>query len=151
MHKLLIIDGHSLAYRAFYSSPPTMTLSDGQPVNAIYGFVVLLFKAIEKFNPDAICICFDRKEPTFRHELYKEYKAHRPETPEELKHQIPLLMKVINELGIRTLSMAGFEADDLIGTLSLIAEKKHYQTLIMTGDKDEFLSHLFFSLSGKTG
>lgn len=137
MRKLLLIDGHSLAYRAFYSSPLTMTLSDGQPINAVYGFMVLLFKALDLFNPDALCICFDRKEPTFRHQLYPEYKAHRPPSPDAFKTQIPLLLRAIRDLGLSVLDLAGFEADDLIGTLSLKAHQQESDTIILTGDKDE--------------
>lgn len=135
--KLLLIDGHSLAYRAFYSSPLTMTLSDGQPINAVYGFISLLIKALEKFQPTHLCICFDRKEPTFRHELYTEYKAHRPPTPPEFIPQVPLLIRAIEDIGISTLDKPGFEADDLIGTLSAMAEKEQFRSFIMTGDKDE--------------
>jgi DNA polymerase-1 len=113
-------------------------LPDGQPVNAVYGFISLLFKALEIFKPDSLAVCFDLPQPTFRHAFFPDYKAHRPPSPEEFRSQLPLLKEAINKLGIYMLSLAGYEGDDLIGTVSFLAEAENYQTLIMTGDRDAF-------------
>lgn len=134
--KILVVDGFSVAYRAFYALPPTMTLKDGTPINAVLGFGNLLFNAIDQFNPDHVVICFDRREPTFRHQLFADYKAHRPPPPEDFVVQVPILKSFISELGIRILEKAGFEADDLMGTLSRMGDEVHMDTLLMTGDKD---------------
>ncbi len=132
----LIIDGHSLVFRCYYGFPATLTLPNGQPIHAVYGFITLLFKAIEDFNPEHLCICFDRKEPTFRHILYEAYKAHRPPAPEDLFVQVTLLKELLEKLKIPVLEVPGFEADDLMGTLSLEAKKHHLHTLLMTSDQD---------------
>lgn len=131
----LIIDGHSLAYRAYYGFPNTLTFN-GSPVNAVYGFVALLFKAIDDFKPSHVCVCFDRKEPTFRHQVYEAYKAQRPPAPDDFISQIRLLKTLLGELSIPILEQPGFEADDLMGTLSLQAKSYHLHTLLMTGDQD---------------
>jgi len=125
-----------LAYRAFYSYPLTLTLSDGQPINAVYGFAALLMSGIEEFKPDYVSVCFDRKEPTYRHQIYKEYKAHRPPPPEEFSTQVPLLRDILEKMAIPSIDMAGYEADDLMGTLSKHAESEGLNCVIMTGDLD---------------
>ncbi|MFC1617008.1 DNA polymerase I [Candidatus Margulisiibacteriota bacterium] len=134
---LLIIDGHALAYRCFYSFPISLT-HDDKPINVVYGFVTLLYQALELFKPNAVCICFDRKEPTFRHKMYSDYKAHRPPSPEEFKSQVPILKNIISDLGISVVEKAGYEADDLIGTISEFGDQKNIQSMILTGDKDTF-------------
>ena len=134
--KFLIVDGFSLAYRAFYAFPPNLTFPDGQPSNAVYGFLSLLFNCMDQFKPDHVCICLDRKEPTFRHKMYKEYKAHRPPAPVEFSSQIPYLYEVLKKLGLNTYEMAGFEADDIIGTLARQADEQAVDSYIMTGDLD---------------
>lgn len=153
MSKLLLIDAFSLAFRAFYAYPHTLTLSDGTPSNAIYGFVSLVFQAIDQIDPDYICVCFDRKEPTFRHEMYKEYKGHRPPPPEEFSVQVPYLFKIINELGLHQCDTPGFEADDVIGTLATHAEQVGMQAFIFTGDQDSFqlVSELVSVVAPKRG
>ena len=98
--KLLIIDAFSLIFRAFYSYPPTLTLQDGTPINAAYGFIAMLFKAIDQFSPEYVCVCFDRKEPTFRSEIYPEYKAHRPEPPDEFKVQVPHILELVEKMSL---------------------------------------------------
>jgi DNA polymerase I len=134
--KFMIVDGHSLAYRAFYAFPDSLTLPNGDPINAVYGFIAMLFKSIEEFNPHLLCICFDRREPTHRHIMYKPYKAHRPPAPDNFKVQMPVLRRILEELNIKSLDLAGYEGDDLFGTLSSIAESKHIESYIMTGDTD---------------
>ncbi|MDA1353539.1 MAG: DNA polymerase I [bacterium] len=138
MPKLLLIDAFSLAFRAFYAYPPTLTLEDGTPSNAIYGFASLVFQAIDQIDPDFICVCFDRKEPTFRHTMYTEYKGHRPPPPEEFSVQVPYLFKIIEELGLHQCDLPGYEADDVIGTLATRAQAAGMQSFIFTGDQDSF-------------
>ncbi len=133
---LLLIDGHSLAYRAYFAFPPTLTLDNGQPINAVYGFVTLLFKEIDQFNPAYLAVCFDRKEPTFRHTKFDQYKAHRPPAPPEFISQVELLKTFLQDLKICILEKAGYEADDLIGTLCKRSEAESVPCLILSGDMD---------------
>lgn len=137
MQKIILIDGHSLAYRAFYALPDTMKTSSGIPTNALYGFTSMLMKIIDE-NPDFIAICFDLKEPTFRHKEYKEYKAKRQVQPPSLTEQLPFLKEVAEKLGIPIFTQKGYEADDVIGTLAKEAEKQGLQAKIVSGDKDLF-------------
>ncbi len=131
------MDGHSLCYRAFYAIQ-NLTNSKGEPTNAIYGFVTMLRKILEEQKPDHVAICFDRKEPTFRHKQYKEYKAHRKPMPEELVSQIEPIKEFCRISNIAILEKAGYEADDLIGTLAKQGKKEGYEVFIITGDKDAF-------------
>ncbi|MGE4169750.1 MAG: DNA polymerase I [Candidatus Margulisiibacteriota bacterium] len=133
---ILVIDGHSLAYRAFFAFPPNLTLPDGQPINAVFGFFTLLLKAYDELNPSHFIICFDRKEPTFRHDLYTAYKAHRPPAPEEFRSQMTLLKQALGEVGIPILESPGFEADDIMGTLSALSHTWKTPCFLMTGDTD---------------
>ena len=133
---ILLVDAFSIAFRAFYSYPPNLTLDDGTPANAVYGFLTLILKSIDTFEPDYVCVCFDRKEPTFRHEMYSDYKGHRTPPPDEFIAQIPYFRTILDESKIAHLDCAGFEADDIIGTLSVQATEKELKTLIMTGDHD---------------
>lgn len=137
-NKILIVDAFSLAYRAFFAIPPTLTLDDGTPINAIFGFSSILFRTIDQLKPSHVCICFDRKEPTFRHIAYPEYKAHRPPPAEEFIVQIPLLKDILNNYGFLSIEKPGFEADDLMGTISLIAENNKFKSFLLTGDHDAF-------------
>lgn len=137
MQKIILIDGHSLAYRAFYALPDTMKTSSGIPTNALYGFTSMLMKIIDE-NPDFIAICFDLKEPTFRHKEYKEYKAKRQVQPPSLTEQLPYIKEISETLGIPIYTKEGFEADDVIGTLAKEAEKQGLQAEIVSGDKDLF-------------
>lgn len=133
--RLLILDSNSLLNRAFYALPDLMT-EEGIHTNAIYGFVNMLLKMKEEIKPDYIVAAFDRKAPTFRHEEYKDYKAGRKKMPEELAQQFPIVKELLSALAISIFEIDGFEADDLIGTLSMFAEKKGIEVYIVTGDKD---------------
>lgn len=133
--RLIILDGHSLMNRAFYALPP-LTNAEGLHTNALYGFTGMLFKMKEEIKPDYIVCTFDRKAPTFRHEEYKEYKAGRKKMPPELGEQFPVLKELLNLLAIDVFEIDGFEADDLIGTLSKFAEEKGIEVYIVTGDRD---------------
>jgi DNA polymerase-1 len=133
--KLLILDGHSLMNRAFYALPP-LTNSEGLNTNAIYGFVNMLLKVKEEIDPNYIVCTFDRSAPTFRHNEYKDYKAGRKKMPPELAEQFPVLKELLELLSINIFEIDGFEADDLIGTLSVFSEKKDIDVYIVTGDRD---------------
>src|SRR5665647_148058 len=133
--RLLILDGHSLMYRAFYALP-ALTNSDGIYTNAVYGFTSMLLKMKEEFEPDYIVTTFDRRAPTFRHDEYKEYKAGRKKMPDELQGQFALVRELLEKMAIDIFELDGFEADDLIGTLSVIAEKEGLEVFIVTGDRD---------------
>ncbi len=137
MEKILIVDGSSLFFRAFYALPLLQT-KKGIYTNAIYGFVMMLENAIEKINPDYVAVCFDRKGKTFRHNEYKDYKGTRQKTPSELDQQFPLVMEVLKLMNIRTLDSDIYEADDIAGTLSKIAEEQGIESYMLTGDKDYF-------------
>jgi DNA polymerase-1 len=133
--KVLLIDGNSLAYRAFYALPDTMRTAAGITTNAVYGFTSMLLKLLDD-KPDYVAIAFDRPEPTFRHKEYKEYKATREKAPPTLHEQIPFVKEVAEALDIPVFEQAGFEADDLIGTLAVTAEKAGHDVVIVSGDLD---------------
>lgn len=132
---LVIIDGNSIVNRAFYALPD-LTNKQGLHTNAIYGFTTMLFKIIENYKPTHISVAFDKKAPTFRHLEYKEYKAGRKKMPDELREQIEPLKNLLDVFKINRLELEGYEADDIIGTVSLKAEKEGYKVFIVTGDKD---------------
>lgn len=134
--KIYLIDGHSLAYRAFYALPTSMVTTNGQITNALYGFARMLFTIIEEKKPDALAIAFDLPEPTFRHQAYKEYKAHRPPSPEEFRSQLPLIKEMVANFNIPIYELSGFEADDVLGTLSVKAVEEGFDVKIVTGDRD---------------
>ncbi|HHV18162.1 MAG TPA: DNA polymerase I, partial [Thermoanaerobacterales bacterium] len=117
MRKMLLIDGNSLLHRAFHALPPLRT-SKGVHTNAVYGFLNMLFRIMQEEKPDYITVAFDKKGPTFRHEEYVAYKATRPKTPDELIGQFDLLKEVLNALHIDFTETDGFEADDILRTLS---------------------------------
>jgi len=133
--KLIIIDGNALIHRSFHALPPTITTKDGQIVNAVYGFTLFLLKAIEEFHPNYIVLTLDRKEATFRHIEYKEYKATRVKAPDELYEQIPIVKKVAESFDIPIFELPGYEADDLIGTIVSRVDGK-IDKYIITGDLD---------------
>ncbi len=135
--KNLLIDGNSLINRAFYALPP-LSSSDGVYTNGVYGFLKMLYKAIDGFTPDRIVCAFDVKKPTFRHLHYSEYKAGRKKMPEELAPQIPLLQNILQELGIFCATSEGYEADDIIGTYASVGDSLGDETVIITGDRDSF-------------
>ena len=134
---LLLLDGHSLAYRAFFALPAeNFSTTTGQPTNAVYGFTAMLINVLRDERPSHIAVAFDRSEPTFRHEQYVEYKANRRETPTDFKGQLSLIFEVLDALGIPRLSVAGYEADDVIATLATEAAADGMKVLIVSGDRD---------------
>ena len=133
--KLMILDGNSIVNRAFYGVRP-LNAPDGTPTNAVYGFLAILQRLLEEQKPEAVCVSFDLKAPTFRHKSYEAYKAQRKGMPEELAVQMPILKDVLDAMGIRRYEMEGYEADDILGTASAICEKSGWDCVIVTGDKD---------------
>jgi len=137
--RLLLIDGHSLAYRAFYALPvENFATSTGQPTNAIYGFGSMLINLITSEKPTHIATAFDVSRKTFRSEKFPEYKAQRSATPSEFKSQTSYLFNLVDAFGIRHFAVEGFEADDIIATLSKRAQADGFEVLICTGDRDSF-------------
>ena len=137
MNKLILIDGNSLINRAYYALPP-LTNKDGFYTNAIYGFFMMLDKILSEYEPSHMCVAFDLKAPTFRHKEYLEYKGTRKKMPDELAMQIEPLKEMLDASGIFHFELAGYEADDIIGTISLSAENSGFKVYIVTGDKDSF-------------
>lgn len=135
MRKLVLIDGNAILHRAFHALPP-LTSEDGQPTNAVYGFFAMLFKIIEDLKPEYLIVCFDKKAPTFRKQMYVGYQAKRPKMSEDLVPQIDVLHKALDSAKIPHFEIDGYEADDLIGTLSKKAKEKDLQTIIVSGDRD---------------
>ncbi len=133
--RLLILDGNSLLYRAFYAIPE-LTTSEGIHTNAVYGFTSMLLRMIDELTPDYIVTAFDRAAPTFRHVEYGDYKLGRKKTPDELSMQFPIVRDLLSKLAINIFELDGYEADDLIGTLSVFAENNGIESYIVTGDKD---------------
>ncbi len=136
MKKYMIIDGNSIINRAFYAIK-NLTNSAGLPTNGIYGFLNILFKNIEEYSPDYISVAFDMRAPTFRHKHYKEYKAQRKGMPEELALQMPVLKEILTAMNIRIYEKEGYEADDIIGTVSRLCDEGGVECLVLTGDKDD--------------
>lgn len=134
MEKLVLIDGNSLINRAFYANPPMMT-KNGVSTGAVFGFINMFLKAVGDIKPDYLAVAFDVKAPTFRHDMYKEYKGTRKPMPDELRPQIPLLKELLTEMNVKIYEKPGWEADDIIGT---IAKSTKIQTFIITGDRDSF-------------
>ena len=133
---LLLFDGNALVHRAFHALPPLTQPKTGELVNAVYGFASTLLKVFADFKPTHWAIAFDRPTPTFRHEMFEEYKAHRPATPEELKSQIKKVHQLVEAFHIPVFEIDGFEADDVLGTLSKQADEHGIETIIITGDND---------------
>ncbi len=133
--KCMILDGNSIVNRAFYGVR-ALNAPDGTPTNAVYGFLAILQRLLDEQKPDALCVSFDRKEPTFRHRSDADYKATRHPMPEELAVQMPLLKETLDAMGIRHYELAGYEADDILGTVSVQCEKAGWDCVIVTGDKD---------------
>ena len=133
--KLMILDGNSIVNRAFYGVRP-LNAPDGSPTNAIYGFVAILQRLLEEQKPEAVCVSFDLKAPTFRHKQYEAYKAQRKGMPEELAAQMPILKEVLDAMGLRRYELEGYEADDILGTAAAVCEKSGWDCVIVTGDKD---------------
>ena len=133
--KFILIDGNSLMYRAYYALP-LLTNSKGFVTNAIYGFCNMLLKVLEEEKPTHIAIAFDKGKIVFRHAEYEKYKATRKPMPEELKKQLPVIKELLNAMNIEIFEMEGYEADDLIGTLTKKADDRGLNTIILTGDRD---------------
>ena len=136
MNKLMVLDGNSIVNRAFYGVSSNLTTRTGQPTNAVFGFLNILNKLLDEEQPQALCVTFDRKAPTFRHQAYEGYKAQRKPMPEELASQMPILKEVLSALNIPMYELDGWEADDLIGTIARRDEGAGWDTVIVTGDKD---------------
>lgn len=137
-NRLVVVDGNAILHRAYHALPNSLTSKDGKPINAVYGFVSILLKVIQDLLPTYIIVCFDEKEPTFRHEEFKDYQAHRPEMDKELDSQFDITRKVVSAFGIPIHSKPGYEADDVIATLASQASKQGTveDVVIVTGDRD---------------
>lgn len=155
MKKLWLIDISSFFFRSYYAVPSNMTSPKGIPTNALYGTFSMLLKLLEKGQPDYIVSCFDSKAPSFRSQLFPEYKANRGEMPEDLQIQVPFLKEMVRFLGIYSLEREGFEADDLIGTMTKFGRRHKLRVMIVSGDKDfaqlvEEETLLFDTMKSKT-
>ncbi|MCK4409647.1 MAG: DNA polymerase I, partial [Candidatus Eisenbacteria sp.] len=136
---LCLVDGTALVYRSYYAFiRRPLVNSDGENVSAVYGFASGLIKLLDELAPSHMVVAFDRPEPTFRHEAYKDYKATREEMPDELADQLPAIHELVEAFGIRMVEEPGFEADDLIGTLAVAAKARGFRSVIVSGDKDFF-------------
>lgn len=133
--KLVLVDGHSILNRAFYGVPD-LSNAEGLHTNAVYGFLNILFKILEEEKPTYLTVAFDRKEPTFRHEIYQAYKGTRKPMPEELREQVPVMKEVLHAMGVCTMEQPGLEADDILGTLARKAEQEGMAVSLVSGDRD---------------
>ncbi|MBJ7261884.1 MAG: DNA polymerase I, partial [Acidimicrobiia bacterium] len=138
MASLLLLDGHSLAYRAFYALPEDMATPDGTLTNAVFGFTSMLAKILADEKPDLVGVAFDAPTKSFRHAMDPEYKAGRKKTPEEFIGQLPLIREVLATLKIPTIEIEGVEADDVIATLATQGIEKNIDVLVVTGDRDAY-------------
>ncbi len=134
--RLILIDGHAMIHRAYHAVPETLATKKGEVVNATFGFTSLLIKALNEIKPDYIAVTFDRQAPTFRHQQFAPYKAHRPTMPENMRPQFGRIREVVEAFGIPIYEMDGFEADDVLGTLARQATQLGVKTIILTGDMD---------------
>lgn len=153
--RILAIDGNSIVNRAFFGVRPLVG-PDGTPTNAIYGFLSMVDRLKHEVQPDGIAVAFDVHQPTFRHEIYDEYKAGRHAMPDELRIQIPLLKHILYDIGITVLECPGYEADDILGTLAKCCVINGDECYLYTGDRDSFqlisdYVHVCFPKSGPTG
>lgn len=135
MKNLYLVDASNMFFRAFFAIPP-MTSTKGMPTNALYGFLSMTLKLLREVKPDYLVYCFDLPGPSFREKIYPEYKAHRDEMPDDLSPQVPYLIKLTELLGVTHVEKEGYEADDVIGTLAVMAASKKIQSVIVSGDKD---------------
>ena len=140
MDKLVLIDGNSIMNRAFYGimGSKMLTTKDGKYTNAVYGFLAILFKLLEDINPNYLVVAFDLKAPTARHKAYDGYKANRHGMPDELREQMPIIKEILQAMNIDIVEMEGYEADDVLGTLSRYGENKGLDVTILSGDRDTF-------------
>ena len=137
MQTLLLIDGNAIMHRAYHALPPFKS-ADGTPTNVVYGYLSMLNKVVTDFKPDYLISCFDTPKETFRNKLFKEYQSQRPKIDDDFIVQIPLVKQAVDASGIERMEKDGFEADDLIGTITRIFEKNKFRVVILTGDKDIF-------------
>ncbi len=135
MKKLVLIDGNAILHRAFHALPP-LNNPEGQPTNAVYGFFSMLFKIITDLKPEYLIVCFDKKAPTFRKQMYVGYQAKRPRMSEDLVPQVDMVHKALDQAKITHFEINGYEADDLIGTLSKKGVEKGLEIIIVSGDRD---------------
>lgn len=135
MNKIVLIDGHSILNRAFYGVPD-LSNAEGLHTNAIYGFLNILFKILDEEKPEYLAVAFDVKAPTFRHEIYKEYKGTRKPMPEELREQVPVMKEVLMAMGIKIMEKPGLEADDILGTIARRSESEGMEVALISGDRD---------------
>ena len=133
--KIVLIDGHSILNRAFYGVPD-LTNSEGLHTNAVYGFLNIMLKILDEEKPEYLTVAFDVKHPTFRHEMYADYKGTRKGMPEELKEQVPLIQEMLRAMGVRLVMKEGYEADDILGTIARQAEKEGLEVSLVSGDRD---------------
>src|SRR3954449_4235523 len=138
MTKVMLVDGNSLTYRAFFALPTDITLASGQVTNAVYGFTAMLLNLVRDHKPDGIGVAFDRPEPTFRHERISDYKAGRNAAPDILRQQMGLVRQVVEALRIPIIEAPGFEADDILATLATETRDQGDDVLIVTGDRDAY-------------
>ncbi len=136
MKKLLLIDGNSIMNRGFYALPVTLTNQEGMHTNALLGFLNIFFRIYEEEHPTNICVAFDVHAPTFRHEQYKEYKGKRNPMPDELREQMPVIKEILHTMQIPTMELAGYEADDLLGTMSRLGQEAGMEVTVLSGDRD---------------
>src|SRR5437879_9644924 len=136
MAKILLLDGNSLAYRAFFALPTDLATASGQVTNSVFGFTSMLINLLKDHKPDAIAVAFDRPEPTFRHEVVEDYKAGRAEAPDILRQQMGLVRQVVEVLNVPTLELPAYEADDVIATLATRARDRADDVIVVTGDRD---------------
>lgn len=133
--KLVLIDGHSILNRAFFGLPD-LTNSEGLHTNAVYGFLNILFKILEEEQPDYLTVAFDVHAPTFRHKMYEAYKGTRKPMDDALRQQVPLMKEMLAAMGVCTIEMEGYEADDLLGTLAGMGERAGMEVSVVSGDRD---------------
>ena len=136
--KIVLLDGYSLMYRAFHALQSPMSAPDGTPTNAVHGFVMMLLKTVEEEKPEKLAVAFDVHAPTLRAQRYADYKATRKPMPDELRAQDPIIRELIVRMGLPILEMAGYEADDILGTVSARCEREDREAVIVTGDRDSF-------------
>lgn len=137
MQTLLLIDGNAIMHRAYYALP-SFRSADGTPTNVVYGYLSMLYKVVVDFKPDYLISCFDTPKPTFRNKISKDYQIQRPKIDADFIVQIPLVKQALDAAGISRIEKDGFEADDLIGTITRIFEINQFRVIILTGDKDIF-------------
>ena len=138
MSKLLILDGNSLTYRAFFALPTDMATASGQVTNAVFGFTSMFINLVKEHKPDGVLVAFDRPEPTFRHFANPEYKAQREAAPDILRQQMGLVREVLQALDVTAIDLVGFEADDIIGTIARQGKELGHEIIIVTGDRDSY-------------